>query len=245
MTPQRGFSNVPSVVRSLPDSAPASATTSTTCVFLRLSPSTPSATRRPARARTRREEAAAAFFPTVSSSTDAASVATPAHARALLPHPRPRFDPSDASPIRTRRRRKRLFDLVESRTPDLVESASQWWSTFQSSAPPPLPPLAQALLLFWSVILIISLCMAFLYVPAKMKRAPSPSAATPTRASLVPRRCATRALGVQIFLGTSPTRTPWLPGPPPPRFARSVRSSCTRARRKNRTSRSTARATTA
>ena len=39
-------------------------------------------------------------------------------------------------------------------------------------ARPPLPPLAQALLLFWSVILIISLCMAFLYVPAKMKRAP-------------------------------------------------------------------------
>ena len=54
------------------------------------------------------------------------------------------------------------------RTPDLAHSTPVETLT----PPPPSRPLAQALLLFWTVILIISLCMAFLYVPAKMKRAP-------------------------------------------------------------------------
>ena len=66
------------------------------------------------------------------------------------------------------------------------------------------------------MILIISLCMAFLYVPAKMKRAPftlsGDTDACFARSETV---CDTHAVS-KFFFGTSPTRTPSWPGPPPP-----------------------------
>ena len=88
----------------------------------------------------------------------------PARERAVTPSPprssqpsRPRPTPRASRPPRTRARllptlvpvstrptpprsergvAENGSDLVESRTPDLVESASQWWSTFQSSRDP-------------------------------------------------------------------------------------------------------------
>ena len=136
MTPQRGFSNVPSVVRSLPGLSAGVRNYIHHVRFPSPLPEHPirDATSRP-RARTRRDPVAAAFFPTVSSSTDAASVATPAHARASSPT----LVPVSTRPTPPRSERgvaENGSDLVESRTPDLVESASQWWSTFQSSRDP-------------------------------------------------------------------------------------------------------------
>ena len=85
MTRQRGFTNVPSVVRSLPGLSAGVNNYIYHVRFLSPRPINPSATGRPARARTRRDPDAAALFLAVSSITDAARVSTPAHARASSP----------------------------------------------------------------------------------------------------------------------------------------------------------------
>ena len=87
--------------------------------------------------------------------------------------------------------------------------------------------------------------MAFLYVPAKMKRAPftlsGDTDACFARSETV---CDTHAVSTFYFWNLT-NADAVVAGTAPLRSARSVRSSCTRARRRNPTSRSTARAKTA
>ena len=206
MTPQRGASvSPPSCAASRP--APASAATSTTCVFL-ASPRATHPRREFRRARTRREEAPPlSSQPSRPRPTPRAS--RPAHARASSPtlvpvSTRPTLpDPNAASPW-LGFGRKPNPGFGRERFPVVVNVSER------------APPLSRRRVGTSPVLVGDSdhLFSAWRFcTSAKMKRAPFTSAATPTRASLVRDGVPRHARRVQIFFWNL-TSGPWWPTTP-------------------------------